>query len=59
MSEKANRLWRLAVAVEAAERGGTFQQARDLRVRFEQRVKCYQVGKDRSASRSMAEKSVR
>ena len=56
MSHKAERLWRLAVAVETAERGGKIQQARDLRDRFEQRVKCCQdLSKEHFASPSRAE----
>ena len=41
MSEAAERLWRLAVAVEAAETGSNIRQARDLRNRFEKRLKRY------------------
>lgn len=56
MSQNAERLWRLAVAVETAERGGNIQQARDLRSRFEQRVKCRQdPNKDESAPLSRIE----
>lgn len=58
MSHEAERLWRLAVAVESAERGGKIQKARDLRNRFEQRVKCRRdFSKERSASPSRTEHS--
>ena len=56
MSHKAERLWRLAVAVETAERGGKIQQARDLRDRFEQRVKYFQdLNKEHFTSPSRTE----
>ena len=58
MSENAERIWRLAVAVEAAERGGNIQQARELRNKFEQRAKCCQdLSKGHPASPSSAEHS--